>query len=122
MKQWKIYHITTPYMINDVTFTTPIPLIKTNMISFIEPFHQIVWILLFVNIFLIILLELIFIKNNCNIFWSIICIIFRQQDIIKCKIRRLLLLGWLLSGIVLTSSYCGCIYSHMTKPRYCWSH
>ena len=104
-----------PYLIDAVTFTSPLPHIKRNDISLTEPFDCGIWLSINFLIIFTVVMDTNFKCFNWDIMWRLTAILLKQSDIIKSKIRRILLSGWLLAAILLTGFYCGCIYSQMTR-------
>ena len=104
-----------PYIIDLVTFTTPLPKAQLNYMNLIQPFDAWIWISIVLMIALMFGLSLSLIRNKTNILWITISIVMRQQFHMIPNIR-LMVSGWLLASVVLTSSYAGVIYYITATP------
>ena len=103
-----------PLYIDSLTFVSPQPTYQTH-IDLLKIFHPIVWILLIISI---LLLFFVFNYFNQNL-WTILIALMRQTiktKLIKCNKIRLLLGVWLISCLVLTTSFAGLLYSQITCP------
>ena len=92
----------------------------------IKPFNFYVWISLLISLISVLISESLISKfysefNGIDIKWAIISASLRQQFprlLPSVRPLRIIISIWILSCLVLTSSYSGCIYSLMTIPLY----
>ena len=104
-----------PYIIDLVTFTSPNPKTQSNAMDLIQPFDVWIWISIVLRIVLMFGLNLFLITNKTNIRWIILSILMKQPFLLVPNIK-LLVSGWLLAGVVFTTSYAGVIYYITATP------
>ncbi len=117
-------YFTHPHIISSVSFITPPPKLEPIITLVIEPFEPLVWVCIIASLILMVLTEWLISQNwtvlkQIDIDWAIISALLRQQ--MSCRLPavgplRILLGCWLLTCLVLTASYSGCLYSLMAVP------
>ena len=118
---------TYPHIVSGVTFTAPLPGLTGYSTSLFTPYTDRVWVVLFLaivtqigaNIWLRRMRNSSAMFENFN--WSLIMVLFNQPIASYRKLlsqsMRFLIIGWLLSGFVLRTSYGGCLYSLMARHK-----
>ena len=106
---------TQPYIIDDVTFTSPLAHFKSNSLSFFEPFDKHIWIFISIISIITLVIDSQLKRIKWNLLWKLTSILLKQACKIDNEIRRLILFCWMTCAILLSSSFCGCIYSQMTR-------
>ncbi len=115
---------TNQHIITTITFITSSPKPESNVTLIIKPFEYSVWFYFFISFILMLFNKWLITRYytqliKFDISWAIISSTLRQQfshHLPSVGPLRVLLFGWLLACLVLTSSYSGCLYSLMTVP------
>jgi hypothetical protein len=113
-----------PHIISSVTFITSPPKIEPILTLVLQPFEPSVWVC-FISALMIILCNVLLLSHyyielkKIQIKLTVISISLNQQisrRIPSIISLRIMLCFWLLSCLVLTSSYSGCLHSLMAFP------
>jgi len=113
-----------PHIITSASFVTSPPKLEPIITLVIKPFDYSVWICFIFSLILIIfniwvISHYFTALKKIHIKWAIICASLRQQ--LSCSLPpivplRIMFSCWLLSCLVLTYSYSGCLHSLMAFP------
>ncbi|XP_023229323.1 glutamate receptor-like [Centruroides sculpturatus] len=133
-ESFQVVDYTVPFDSDEVTFVVSAPKQVSKLTTIIRPFAKEVWLMISVtSIVFGVIIHLIILKRN-NIVqdnqkvWSIKeAFLFLFQTLIlqggsishiRDTTTRIIIGIWLLASVVITSGYCGVLFSYLTLPLY----